>query len=734
MKNKKVISFILTLAMIFAMATGFTTVGFMGSQEDVYATEYSGTCGDPSVNGGADVTWSFDDVSGVLTISGIGAMKDYASSSEPPWNAYVSDITKVVVGSGVTSIGDRAFINCSRIESVEMASVITIGEYAFQSCSNPLFYTIEFPASLTSIGNAAFANCTHISSITFKSVPTIADNAFSGAGTYSSGVVYIAPSALDSFKDMLKINGSTISAVAASGTWYYSLVSVSSTTAGGVCGANATWELDFPTGDMTIDGTGAMTDFESGLTPWNAYKSSISAVTIGSGITSVGSNSFKGTSVNSVAMPGVTSIGAYAFKDCFSLTTVSMPKVEVIEKEGFYRCNSLTAVDTPKLVAAGESAFDECRNVSYVNIPLLATFGKYAFMDCDKLAAVSIPKATTIDESGFNDCDILEAITIPASVTSIGKWAFRDSVSLSSIIFSHTTTTGLTIANNAFNNVASKGTITVEASALDGFLDMPLTVSGTAVTTDPAADWHYVVKVEEKTEKHSSSHKNKATQPVVEVTTPAIEQPVQPKQAAYTDIPTNAWYEEAANFCASHGIISGIAEGQFGGELNTGRGQIVTMLMRLENITGKADAKYIASLFNDIESDMYYAEAVSWAASNNIVKGIGADANGNMCFAPNRDVTREQLATILYNYAKYRNLDTSLAAGASMTTFQDAANTSPYANDALLWAIQSGIISGSNGVDASGNAVMMLNPQGTATRAEIAVMIMRLCNHFTELI
>ena len=169
----------------------------------------SGSCGE-------NVTYSFVESTGILTISGTGYMEDFTSSSKVPWNAYRSSIKKVVINNGVTSIGNEAFDGCTALTSVTIPnsvtsienstfdgctaltsieipnSVTSIGNYAFGYCSG--LTSIEIPNSVTSIGDYAFGDCTGLTSITIpNSVTSIGLCAFDGTAWYdnqSDGLVY----------------------------------------------------------------------------------------------------------------------------------------------------------------------------------------------------------------------------------------------------------------------------------------------------------------------------------------------------------------------------------------------------------------------------------------------------------------------------------------------------------------------------------------------------------------
>ncbi len=134
------------------------------------AATTSGTCGE-------NLTWNFDENTGTLTISGTGEMNSY-SASQRPWNTYVSQIKKVVIGFGATNIGKRAFYACSNLTNVQFSeSVTSIGEFAFYSCSS--IKSIDMPNSIKEIGGSAFSDCYNLTNISIpNSVTKIGSMAF----------------------------------------------------------------------------------------------------------------------------------------------------------------------------------------------------------------------------------------------------------------------------------------------------------------------------------------------------------------------------------------------------------------------------------------------------------------------------------------------------------------------------------------------------------------------------
>lgn len=177
----------------------------------------------------------------------------------------------------------------------------------------------------------------------------------------------------------------------------------------------------------------------------------------------------------------------------------------------------------------------------------------------------------------------------------------------------------------------------------------------------------------------------------------------------FNDVPTNAWYADSVQFVYEKGLMSGVGAGKFNPNGNTTRGQLVTILYRLEGNPSVSGG--IA--FTDVNPNDYFSKAVQWASANKIVSGVG-----NNKFAPNSAITREQMVTILYRYSEYKRYDTSKAI--SIAKFADFSKISKYALSAMRWANVSGLISGVNSTTVA--------PINKITRAETATILMRFCD------
>ena len=173
----------------------------------------------------------------------------------------------------------------------------------------------------------------------------------------------------------------------------------------------------------------------------------------------------------------------------------------------------------------------------------------------------------------------------------------------------------------------------------------------------------------------------------------------------FSDVAAGKWYTGDIQRVVDAGLMSGMTDSTFGPDANVNRAMLATLLYRLEGEPSASGAS-----FSDVKSTAYYADAVSWAAEKGIVTGYG---NGS--FQPKQDITRQELVTALYRYAKQAGYNP--VSKASLDTFTDWNEVAPWAYEAMAWAYQVGIFNG-----RSGN---LLAPTATATRAEVATMIVR---------
>lgn len=174
----------------------------------------------------------------------------------------------------------------------------------------------------------------------------------------------------------------------------------------------------------------------------------------------------------------------------------------------------------------------------------------------------------------------------------------------------------------------------------------------------------------------------------------------------FNDVEEGEWYYKSINYVYSKGLFSGLNENTFAPNNPMTRGMLVTVLFRLEgmpNVVGN-------NLFKDVQLNEWYTDAIIWASNSEL---IGGYTNGN--FGTNDNITREQMVTILYRYAKLKGYD--IKKSNSLEKFNDSSEISSWAMDAMKWGIAEGLIEGGSG--------QKLSPKENASRAQVATILMR---------
>ncbi len=179
----------------------------------------------------------------------------------------------------------------------------------------------------------------------------------------------------------------------------------------------------------------------------------------------------------------------------------------------------------------------------------------------------------------------------------------------------------------------------------------------------------------------------------------------------YEDVKADEWYADAVGFAKTTGLMNGVGETSFAPEATLTRGMFATVLYRL--VDAPEAAQKVG--FKDVADDAWYADAINWGVKNGVINGVGGAS-----FAPENEVTREQMATMIYRFA---NLLGYTADGAELA-FDDAADVADYATEAFAWCTANGIINGVSDTE--------LAPQETATRAQAAAVFMRAVEFFNK--
>ncbi|WP_141729099.1 leucine-rich repeat protein, partial [Tannerella forsythia] len=316
------------------------------------AAQNSGTTG--------PLNWNYDTGTKTLTITGTGAMPDFANADAQPWKDVRNEIEKVKIEAGVKSVGAYAFRNSAALTSVTLpAGVQTIGEAAFNDCA--ALTSVTLPEGVQTIGKYAFSGCSALTSITLPgSVTAIGEQALGNCTALTDITVgWAAPLGIDANvfhpsvtlqNIKLHVPAGRTKAYRGKDVWKtFGKITDGTITNSPLDATQTWWEYDDATRTLTVSGTGAMPDFNSfDDQPWKDVREKIKTVVIETGVTSIGNKAFTGCEVlTSVTLPesGLETIGEKAFMGCEKLSSITLPKsVTTIKEQAFYSCYALGGV------------------------------------------------------------------------------------------------------------------------------------------------------------------------------------------------------------------------------------------------------------------------------------------------------------------------------------------------------------------------------------------------------
>ncbi len=490
-KTNKFFSILLALIMVITIIpmSVFTT----------RAETISGTCGD-------NLTWTFDDETGTLTISGTGEMRNL-NYYYGTFAACRESIKEIVIEDGVTTIGSEAFSHCYYLTSVIIPdSVISIGDQSFNSC----FYLtdITIPDSVTSIGYSAFNGCSALKSITVPdTVTSLGSRAFSGCSGLTRVKLSDSLTKIDSgmFSDCTSLTNITIpDSVTTIGDYAFSnckkLINItipeSATSIGysAFDGCVSLTSISIPKNvstiglypfdycksltSITVDAENKYyTNDEYGVL-FNKDKTELiqypigntrTSYTIPNSVTTTSSSAFAycDNLINLYVSDGVKSIGGRAFFHCKSLTSIVLPdSITLIGNDAFYDTayyNDTTNWESDVLYI--------CNHLIKANTSISGdykikdgtiTIADYAFKDCVSLTNVTAPDdVTSIGALAFKGCTSLTSITIPNGIKSIGNETFYNCTSLTTVTIPDG---AISIGESSFFNCTSLISLTIPDS------------------------------------------------------------------------------------------------------------------------------------------------------------------------------------------------------------------------------------------------------------------------------
>ena len=583
----------------YALEHGFLFLGLEGG------TPTSGPCG--------NLTWEYDN--GTLTISGAGPMT--CANDEWPWQPFRGGISRIVIEEGVTTVGAEAFRSYVLVESLTMPSSInTIESHAFYDCQKLTGVTL--PKNLVEIGAYAFYNCVGLTEISMPDTVSI-----------------VGQHAFERCLGLKQVSLST-----------------------------ALTEISDYAFSFTTKLTGiVIPDSVRIIGPHAFHDSTITQLTLGTGLTEIGDHAFESSDITELYVPGnVKTIGEYSFQYCYDLTKVVLSEgVESIEKWAFANISTLKEMQIPDSVnyignrAIPSSAYqgkEECLRdgLYYIGNALIK-------FDMSTIGSkVVIPEGTTcIAETALSYCQTMEELVIPEGITRIPWAAFDCNHRLTSV------TLPRSVVQIDGENFTTYG---------DVFLPR-VTFYGYALSYAQNYAWENGLKFI------------------------ALD-------VAFQDLRDKAFYYEPVIWATENNITAGLSATRFGPDEYCTRGQVVTFLWRVAGCPAPTTTEHP---FADVREGAYYYKAMLWAVENGITAGTTSTT-----FAPDDPCTRGQVVTFLWRAA---GKPTPTATDHSFTDIRE----NGYYYKAMLWAVENNI--------TAGITKTKFAPDDTCTRGQVVTFLFR---------
>ncbi len=622
-----------------------------------------------------------------------------------------ANLKNINIPDGVKSIGEGAFYYCSNLQMVDIPdSVVNIGAGAFNMYNTATYLTsVKLPAGINIISERMFIDCQKLQEVNIPdNVTTIERQAFLRCKALNSleipeGLTTIESYAFDGCENLQDI-------YYAGSKEQWDKITIGSNNEPIINARIHFGKVTVPIESITLNQETVTLKMAETLTlqatvaPENATNKAVTWTTSDAKVATVSNGQVKAVGAGTATITVTTADGG---KTAACTVTVTQPATGVTLN---YSEISLLTGGTAQLQATVSEGASN-KNVTWTsNNTTVATVD-----ETGKVTAVSageaVITATAADGSGQKaEC----------KVTVTGTAAPAEAIY--TITFD---TDGGTMAGPSVMQVTKETKVTMPTAEKSGYnFKYWQDVANSSQTYAANNVYSFAADTELKAiwERRSSGGSSggggsrPATKPGTTTETKPSTESNKPGNSGskeitaanigtvFGDVQNNAWYSEAIAYVYNKGMMNGTEKG-FEPNSATTRAMIVTMLHRLNGTPAAGLAG-----FADVAGGQWYSEAVAWAAANGVVNGYS-----DTKFAPNEEITREQLAAILYRYTQFKGLDVS--AKGDLSGFADGAAVSGWAQEAVQWAVGAGLL--------NGNADGTLAPAAGATRAEVAMILMR---------
>lgn len=584
-----------------------------GSSMNVHAEVVNGTCGE-------NITWTFNDETQELVLSGSGPMAD-SEYGKAPWKDYQDVMKRVVVGNGITSIGNNAFYEYETVEQIVLPEGLTrIGEHAFAFAG---ITSVDLPESLKRIEDNAFMYCDDLVDMELpEGIEYLGRQAFGGCKNWENGDI---PSGVKEF-------GAAV---------FQSCAKLES--------------VIIPEGITSV--------------PSNMFFGcqELRNVQIPNSVTLIEEMAFQGCySLQNLVIPNsVTEIERAAFGECKRLVEVTIPNgVTNLPSRVLSGCSALKKVNLPETITyIGLNAFDGCKALTNIILPKgLKEMPAGTFRGCSRLTNILLPETLeVIVNDNFTDAVNLFRMTIDSKAV---LQAIADPELDEGILEYPKTVYIKADINNVLDmtqyGYSKAGEIDKDGKHYIIYADhahnesgcVECMITGIEFNDVKVSDYYYspVIWAADKgvtaglTPNTFGPDMGCTRAQVVTFLWRAMDCPEVTPQQNFTDVPEGSYYYDAVHWAANNGITYGYGDGKFGSEDMVTRAQFVSFLWRLK---GEKKAA-CANPFKDLAKDAYYYDAVLWAVEKGITAGLYPDQ-----FAPNATCTRGQVVSFIFRTGQW---------------------------------------------------------------------------------